>query len=139
MPGAGKQEFPGNDGEDTLTKPGKAPQQHQQPGIPDIPTYLQDIGIIQVLPEQGAKQVHPGGEKEIGMNGNYRAGKWEPRGKAEEPCGGCNCSGAQGSPRVHLGPENPSGMAGGAGMSFPPHAGKACRSLIHLLLGQEEH
>lgn len=66
MPGAGKQEFPENYGEDTLTKPGKAPM---LPGIPGIPIYLQDAGIIQVLPEQllGSEQSKrfPGGEKKI--------------------------------------------------------------------------
>lgn len=69
MPGAGKQEFPRNYGEDTFTKPGKAPL---LPGIPGIPIYLQDVGIIQVLPEQllGSEQSKrfPGGEKKFGMN-----------------------------------------------------------------------
>lgn len=53
MPGAGKQGFPGSYGEESPTKPGKAPltpQQHQLPGIPDISIFLWDIGMIQVPP-----------------------------------------------------------------------------------------
>lgn len=133
-----KAEFPGNYGEDTLTKPGKA-----LPGIPGIPIYLQDVGIIQVLPEQflGSEQSKnfQEGKKKFGMNWELQSREMGTKGENSRVLWWLEML-----RRTEI-TQSPSGCRKSTWNDrrcrdeIPPNAGKDCRSLTHLLLVQEEH